>query len=84
MTVGREKARNVAAYNSLDHGISPNSNGYAYAENLYWNPPSGSAAVTGWTQSAGHNANLLRQAGAIGIGISPNAAGQPYYAQLFK
>ena len=53
-------------------------------ENIAFNYPTTDAVMTGWMNSPGHRANIL---GAdyteIGVGISYDAAGMPYYCQVF-
>jgi uncharacterized protein YkwD len=56
----------------------------AYAENVAYGQGSPASALTAWMGSSGHRANILN-AGLteIGTGIARDAAGRPYYVQLF-
>jgi uncharacterized protein YkwD len=57
----------------------------AEAENLHWNSSSGSAnsAFSGWQNSAGHNANMLRDYTDVGIARAQAADGSWYWTAVF-
>ena len=56
----------------------------AWGENLAAGQQSPAAAVDGWMQSSGHRANILSASFTeIGTGYALDAAGRPYYAQVF-
>jgi uncharacterized protein YkwD len=59
--------------------------GYNYSylgENIAFNYPDGNSVMTAWMNSPGHRANILNvNYTAIGVGISQDAAGEPYYTQ---
>jgi uncharacterized protein YkwD len=56
----------------------------AWAENLALGEPDASRALAGWMRSAGHRANILSAAYTeLGTGHAVDAAGRPYYVQVF-
>jgi len=56
----------------------------AYAENVAYGQSTPAVAVTAWMGSSGHRANILN-AGLtqLGTGYARDAAGRPYYVQVF-
>lgn len=61
--------------------------GYRYAsmgENIAYNYGGADEVVAGWMGSPGHRANILNpNFTQIGVAVATNAAGQPYYTQVF-
>ncbi len=56
----------------------------AWAENIACGEPDASRTVAGWMRSAGHRANILSAAFTeLGTGYAVDAAGRPYYVQVF-
>lgn len=53
-------------------------------ENIAFNYPDGNSVMTAWMNSPGHRANILNpNFTEIGVGISNDSQGQPYYTQEF-
>lgn len=53
-------------------------------ENIAWGQKTPEQVVQGWMNSSGHRANILNaNFTAIGVGYYQNAAGRPFWAQLF-
>jgi uncharacterized protein YkwD len=61
--------------------------GYEYrtvGENIAWNQRSAAEVVGGWMDSRGHRRNLLsKEFTHIGVAVSTNAKGEPYWVQVF-
>ncbi len=56
----------------------------AYGENLASGYPDARSVVEGWMDSPGHRANIVGTAFTqIGAGHAFDAAGRPYYVQVF-
>jgi len=56
----------------------------AYGENVAMGQRSAAEVVSAWMKSPGHRANILNpRYTELGIGYALDAAGRPYYAQLF-
>src|SRR5262245_6174865 len=56
----------------------------AYAENVAMGQRSAAEVVSAWMHSPGHRANILNpNYTELGIGYALDAAGHPYYAQVF-
>lgn len=56
----------------------------AFGENVALNQPSSAAATSAWMKSPGHRKNLLSpEYIEIGTGFAVDAAGRPYYVQVF-
>jgi uncharacterized protein YkwD len=55
---------------------------YSVAENIAVGQESAAAALAGWVNSRGHNANLLSGARQVGFGVAATAGGTRYYTSL--
>ena len=56
----------------------------ASAENIAWGYRTAKDVMTGWMNSPGHRANILNCGSvAVGVGVTYNAAGAPYWTQDF-
>ncbi|HEY1305614.1 MAG TPA: CAP domain-containing protein [Vicinamibacterales bacterium] len=56
----------------------------AYGENIAMGQSSAAAVVDAWMHSSGHRANILNSTfREIGAGYARDAAGRPYYVQVF-
>lgn len=59
----------------------------AIAENVGFNEEplekTGSAAVSGWLQSAGHRKNIEGRFDLSGVGVARDSSGRSYYTQIF-
>lgn len=56
----------------------------AYGENVAMGQPGAAEALEGWMRSRGHRANILNPAFTEqGAGYAVDAAGRPYYVQVF-
>ena len=56
----------------------------AYGENLAFGYADARGVVEGWMNSPGHRANILGPSFTeIGVGLTRDASGRPYYAQMF-
>lgn len=56
----------------------------AYAENIAMGQSTAAAAMDSWMHSSGHRANILSTSVTeIGVGFARDAAGRPYYVQVF-
>jgi uncharacterized protein YkwD len=56
----------------------------AYGENVAMGQRSGSEVVAAWMKSAGHRANILSpRYTELGVGVAIDAAGRPFYAEVF-
>jgi uncharacterized protein YkwD len=59
-------------------------NWQTYGENLAVGYVDARAVVTGWMESPGHRANILGTSFTeIGVGLTRDGNGRPYYAQMF-
>jgi len=57
---------------------------YASGENIAWGQRTATEVVNAWMGSPGHRANILNCASKkIGIGVSFNRSGTPYWVQMF-
>ncbi|MFN3431454.1 MAG: CAP domain-containing protein [Candidatus Sericytochromatia bacterium] len=62
------------------YGISYTTAG----ENIAMGQTSAASVMSGWMNSSGHKANILKTSyGKIGIGVAKNSAGRLYWTQLF-
>lgn len=53
-------------------------------ENIAWGYRSAAEVVNAWMKSPGHRANILNcKSKSVGVGAVRNAAGTPYYTQVF-
>jgi uncharacterized protein YkwD len=56
----------------------------ASAENIAWGYRTPKEVVTGWMNSPGHRANILNCGSiAVGVGVTYNKSGAPYWTQDF-
>jgi uncharacterized protein YkwD len=56
----------------------------AYGENIASGYPDAASVVDGWMNSPGHRANVLSTSFTeIGVGLTSDRVGRPYYAQVF-
>jgi uncharacterized protein YkwD len=56
----------------------------SYAENVAMGQTSVAAVMDAWMHSSGHRANILSTSNTeIGVGFARDAAGRPYYVQVF-
>jgi uncharacterized protein YkwD len=97
MRAAQIQAEQVAKARRLDHVLPEaeyprpedrvDATGYvwqALAENLSFNDRTAAEAVRSWMNSTGHRANILNaKYTEIGAGYALDAAGQPYYVQVF-
>ena len=56
---------------------------YGWAENVAYGPQTAAEVVDMWLHSPGHKKNIEGDYNITGIGIVKDAAGQPYYTQIF-
>lgn len=57
---------------------------HAVGENIAWGYMTPDAVMTGWMNSAGHKANILGSSYTeLGVGYALDAAGRPYWVQVF-
>ncbi len=53
-------------------------------ENVAAGYPTARAVMTGWMNSPGHRANILkREFNRLGVGVAYSKSGRPYYCQVF-
>ncbi|MFZ2240668.1 MAG: CAP domain-containing protein [Gordonia amarae] len=53
-------------------------------ENVAAGYPTAQSVMTGWMNSPGHRANILkREFNRLGVGVAYSASGRPYYCQVF-
>ncbi len=53
-------------------------------ENVAAGYPTARAVMTGWMNSPGHRANILkREFNRLGVGVAYSTSGRPYYCQVF-
>lgn len=94
MTAARSHAANMAKQDKLSHdldgqtaGDRVTASGYRFSrtgENIGWNFKTSREAVMGWMNSEGHRDNILsRDYTEIGVAVARNAAGAPYWVQVF-
>ena len=90
----RAHAANMAKQDKLSHELDGQhlpdrlqAAGYALAkaaENIAHNQSSPKEAVAAWMKSEGHKANLLdADVTEVGLAAAKNAAGEPYWVQVF-
>jgi len=83
MTSGKLEHR-LNGKNSSDRVQAAGYNWVAVSENIAWNHRTVDDVVSGWMKSEGHRVNLLgNDVTEIGVGIASNAAGEPYWVQVF-
>ena len=57
---------------------------HAFAENVAYGQRGPAEAIVSWMQSTGHRTNMMNSAYTeIGTGLGTDAAGRPYYVQVF-
>lgn len=89
----RAHSANMARHSKLDHGLGGSvgtrvrAAGYSYSaagENIAWNSATPGDTVKMWMNSSGHRANIMNgNFTEIGIAVSTNARGEPYWTQIF-
>ena len=53
-------------------------------ENVAAGYPTAQSVMTGWMNSPGHRANILkREFNRLGVGVAYSTSGRPYYCQVF-
>jgi uncharacterized protein YkwD len=78
MGSARAHARRMAGSRQLVHGAG-------VAENIAMGQTSAAEAVSSWTQSSGHRANMLnRSHSRIGVAVAYTANGVAYWCQQFR